>query len=82
MISPSLEREAIVTMPSCTVREDAEDHPAVPERVDERNALVLERLLALADGARSMRIVARRPEDPRADDAGRQADSDHATPPL
>ena len=38
MISPSLEREAIVTMPSCRLREDAQDNPAVPERVDERNA--------------------------------------------
>ena len=59
------------------VREAAENNPAVPERVDERNAFVLERLFALrmdradADGSAQA-------QDPRADDAGRHADSEHA----
>ena len=58
------------------VREDAEHHPPVPERVDERDALLLERALALgmesADADRGAQ-----PQDPRADDAGGQSDSVH-----
>ena len=54
-------------------------HPPVPERVEDRHARACS-ARSRSWWISSMRIVARRPQDPGADDAGRDAGEQHAGP--